>query len=424
MKKTIFIPAIFLALSAALCMSGCSKKKTPPSAGAPVVVATAFATNLPVQIQPSPVGHVMAYSTVTVHSQIQGTISKIYFKEGQEVKKGDPLFLIDPRPSEAALEQAQANLERDAGQLEYQKANYARDLKLLESKIVSQEQIDTDKAGLDSANGTVAADGAAITNAMLNVEFCHITAPVDGIAGGLQSYVGNVVKAPDDTLVTINQIHPIYVQFAIPEQFLPQVKQEMASHSLKVTAQYENMTGRPPQGQLTFIDNAVDTTTGTILLRGTFPNQDEGTTMIQNEGINTNQNESTDANQNDGSFLKQIEPDKSDASLWPGQFVTVNLTLSELTNAVVVPNQAVQTGQNGEFVYVVKADQTAEQRPVTIGVAYGDVTEIKSGLQAGETVVTDGQLRLAPGTPVNIKSPNTGSTNSAQPNVSSTNSTP
>jgi multidrug efflux system membrane fusion protein len=385
MKKYIFIPTIYLAAVALIFSSGCSARKAPPVAGAPVIVATAFTTNLPVQIQPSPVGHVMAYTTVTIQSQIQGVISQVFFKEGQEVKKGDPLFLIDPRPSEATLEQARANLVRDSGQLEYQKANYARDLKLLESKIVSQDQIDTDKASLDASTGTVAADGAAITNALLNVGFCHIDAPVDGVVGGLQSYVGNVANA-NSTLVTINQIHPIYVAFAIPEQFLPQVKQEMATHSLKVTAHFENMTGPPPQGQLTFIDNSVDATTGTIQLRGTFLNQND--------------------------------------ALWPGQFVTVNLTLSELTNAVVAPNEAIQTGQNGEFVYVVKSDQTVEERPVTPGIAYGNVTEINSGLQAGETIVTDGQLRLAPGTRVNVKSAATGSTNSNPSNVSSTNSTP
>ncbi len=383
--KLIFNPAIVLAVAALFFSSGCSARKAPVADKAPVIVATAFATNLPVQLQPPPVGHVMAYSTVTVHSQIQGAISKIYFKQGQEVKRGDPLFLIDPRPSEAALEQARANLLRDTGQLEYQQANYARDLKLLESKIVAQNQIDTDKAGLDAATGTVAADGAAITNALLNVEFCHIDAPVDGIAGALQSYVGNVVKAPDDTLVTINQIHPIYVQFAVPERFLPEIKEQMALHPLDLSVYFENMNMRPPRGTLTFIDNTVDATTGTIQLRGTFTNTDN--------------------------------------ALWPGQFVTVNLTLSELTNAVVVPNQAIQTGQNGEFVYVVKSDQTAEERPVTIGIAFGEVTQIQSGLQTGETVVTDGQLRLSPGTPVSIKSGDTGGTHSIKSNASSTNST-
>lgn len=386
MKTIILVPVMFSAVALALLFSGCSAHKSPPVARAPVVVATATLTNLPMQIQPQPVGHVTAYTTVTVHSQIQGILRQIYFKQGQEVKMGDPLFLIDPRPSEAALEQARANLLRDSAQLEYQKANYARDLKLLESKIISEDQIETDKASMDAAAGTVAADGAAITNAMLNVEFCHIKAPVDGIAGALQSYAGNVVQAPNDILVTINQIHPIYVQFAVPEQYLPQIKQQMAQAPLDVSVYYENMNVPPPRGQLTFVDNTVDASTGTIQLWATFTNEND--------------------------------------ALWPGQFVTVDLTLLTLTNAIVVPTQAVQTGQDGEFIYVVKPDQTVEQRPVTIGVAYDDETEIKTGLQAGEIVVTDGQLRLAPGVAVSIKSATNANTNSVTANQSSASSTP
>ena len=198
------------------------------------------------------------------------------------------------------------------------------------TKIISQDQSETDKASLDAATGTVAADKAAITNALLNLEFCHIRSPIDGKTGGLQAYAGNVVKAPDDTLITINQIRPIYVQFGMPEQFLPEISKEMREHSLKVSASFENMTGPPPQGELTFVDNSVDTTTGMIQLKATFPNED--------------------------------------SALWPGQFVTVTLTLSELTNVVVVPSQAVQTGQNRQFIYVVKPDKTVEERPVTIGV--------------------------------------------------------
>ena len=379
------VPALLFA-AAALLSGGCSPPKASPPAGAPVTVAIAIATNLPVQIQPPPVGHVMAYSTVTIHSQIQGMISRIYFREGQEVKKGERLFLIDPRPSQAALEQAKASLMRDAAQLEYQKANYARDLNLLQSKIVSQNQIDTDKASLDAAAGTVAADRAAVTNAMLNLEFCHINAPVDGLAGGLQSYVGNVVKAPDDTLVTINQIHPIYVAFAVPEQYLPRIQREMGMHPLEVSAYFENMEAPPPRGQLTFVDNSVDMMTGTIQLRGTFSNTNN--------------------------------------ALWPGQFVTVELTLAELTNAVVVPTQAVQTGQNGEFVYVVKPDKTVAERPVTIGISHNGETQIEQGIQAGERVVTDGQLRLAPGMAVNIKSTDPASPNLMAAASSITNSMP
>ncbi len=353
---------------------GCSRGAPPKSAEAvPVEVAIAVQTNMPVQIEPPPVGHVMALSTVTVHPQIQGMISEIHFKEGQEVNRGDLLFTIDPRPAQAALNQAQANLERDSGQLEYARANYVRDQKLFDSKIVSQNQVDTDRAGLDAATGTVAADRAAITNALLNLDYCQIHSPVAGRTGSLQAYVGNVVKAPDDVLLTINQIHPIYVEFAVPEQFLPAIKKQMGKRTLKVSVAFQNMDGPPPQGDLTFIDNSVDATTGTIDLKATFPNRDD--------------------------------------ALWPGQFVRVTLTLSELTNAVVVPTQAVQTGQNGSFVYVVKPDQTVEERPVMIGVEHDGGTVVEKGLQAGETVVTDGQLRLVPG--IKVKTAESGaSTNS------------
>ena len=201
---------------------------------------------------------------------------------------------------------------------------------------------------------------------MLNLDYCQIRAPIDGVTGSLQFYQGNVVKSPDDTLLTLNQIHPIYVAFAVPEQYLSEIKKEMRERTLKVQATFQNLNGPAPAGELTFIDNSVDTTTGTILLKATFPNED--------------------------------------SLLWPGQFVQVVLTLSDLTNAIVVPTQAVQTGQNGPFVYVVKPDQTAEERPIITGITYQGETVVQSGLKAGETVVTDGQLRLAPGVKVNIKS--------------------
>ena len=373
MRKTIFIP-IVLAVAAGMLTGGCSPGATSGrgNAGVPVLAAEAVETNVPVQIQPPPVGHVTPISTVTVHSQVGGIISQVNFKEGDEVKSNALLFTIDPRPTQAALDQARANLERDAGQLEYQKANYSRDQKLLAAKIISQEQSDTDRASLDAATGTTAADRAAITNALLNLEFCYIRSPIDGKTGGLQAYAGNVVKAPDDVLLTINQIHPIYIEFAVPEQFLPEIKKQMAGQIPKAAATFENMDGPPPQGELTFIDNSVDMTTGTILLKATFPNEDN--------------------------------------VLWPGQFVNVTLTLSELTNAIVVPSQAVQTGQNNQYVYVVKpnptnaAMQVVEQRPVTTGINYQSETVIVTGLQAGETVVTDGQLRLAPGVAVSVRS--------------------
>jgi len=378
MKKFISISkvgAMAFTLVVAVLANGCSRSAKKEAAGAPVLVAKSVATNVPVQIDPPPVGHVMAYSTVTIHSQIQGMISEIHFREGQQVKKGDPLFTIDPRPSQAALDQARAALERDQAQLNYAKINFGRDQKLFDQKLISQDELDTNKASLDTLLGTISVDKAAITNALLNLEFCHIRSPIDGKTGSLQAYAGNVVKAPDDILLTINQIHPIYVAFAVPEQYLTEIKKEMHEKKLKVSVAFQNMDVPPPQGELTFIDNSVDETTGTILMKATFPNED--------------------------------------GSLWPGQFVEVELTLSELTNAVVVPSQAVQTGQNGQFIYVVKPDQTVEDRPVTIGIAYQNLTVVEKGLQTGETVVIDGQLRLAPGVKVTVKSSDSASNTNA-----------
>ena len=366
MNNSTLIPA--LAVVATMLVNGCSDgaKKAAGGAGAPVLVARAIETNVPVLIDPPPVGHVMPYSTVTIRPQVGGVLSQVHFQEGQEVKKGDLLFTIDPRPMQAALDAARAALARDQALLENAKIQFGREQKLFEQKLISQDEFDTSKAGLDTLAGTVAADQAAITNAGLNLEFTGIRAPFDGRTGSLQFHEGNVVKAPDDTLLTINQIHPIYVAFAVPEQYLPEIKREMRKKTLKVMATFQNMDA-PPQGELTFIDNAVDMMTGMIQLKATFPNED--------------------------------------STLWPGQFVQVALTLSELTNAIVVPSQAVQTGQNGDFIYVVKPDQTVEQRPVTIGITSQGGTVVQSGLQAGETVVTDGQLRLTPGVKVNVKTP-------------------
>ncbi len=349
--KNIFLFAVMgtgLALAA-----GCSRapagKGTAP---VPVLTAKAVATNVPVLIDPPPFGHVLPISTVTIRSQIGGTIATVNFQEGQEVKKGDLLFTIDQRPSQAAL-------ARDQAQLENAQIQFDREQKLFDQKLVSQDEFDTSKSARDTLAATVQSDA-------LNLEYCEIRAPIGGRTGALLFHEGNVVKAPDDVLLTINQIHPIYVAFAVPEPYLPEIKEQMRRRPLTVTATYENLAGPPPAGELTFIDNAVDATTGTILLKATFPNDDR--------------------------------------SLWPGQFVQVSLTLEDLTNVVVVPSQAVQTGQNGQFLYAVKADQTVEERTITAGITYQGMTVVAHGLAPGETVVTDGQLRLVPGVKVNVKS--------------------
>ncbi len=347
-------------------VNGCTREDPPKTAApVPVLTAQAFTTNVPVLIEPAPVGHVTPISSVTIRPQIGGTISTVNFKEGQEVKAGDLLFTIDARPMQAALDQARANLQRDTAQMENSKIQFDREQKLFDQKLVSQDEYDTSKAGLDTLAGTVAADHAAVTNAELNLEFTQISAPIQGRTGALQFHEGNVVKAPDDVLLTINEIHPIYAVFAVAERYLPLIQRQASGHTLEVTASFDNMEDTPPLGELTFVDNSVDRMTGTIQLRATFPN--------------------------------------THGMLWPGQFVQIGLQLDELTNAVVVPSQAVQTGQNGEFVYVVTPDTKAELRVVKTGVVYHGLTEIISGISAGDTVVTDGQLRLAAGVMVNDK---------------------
>ena len=365
MKLFYFHFPVLLALALA---GGCSRSDAAKGNGsppAPVLVAKAVEKNLPVRIEPPPVGHVTPVQTVTIRPQVGGIISAVHFQEGQEVKKGDLLFTIDPRPSEAALTLAKGNLQRDVAQLENARIELDRNQKLLEQKLISQDVFDTSKAAMDALTGTVAADHAAVTNAELNLQYCEIRAPIDGRTGSLQFHEGNVVKAPDDVLLSINQMHPIYVAFAVAERYLPQIRKQMSDRTLTVTASFDNLEGEPPEGELTFVDNTVDSATGTIQLKATFQNH------------------------------RSI--------LWPGQFVQLSLKLDELTNIVTVPSQAVQPGQNSEFVFVVKADKTVEMRTVKTSVTVKGETGILSGLKAGEMVVTDGQLRLAPGKEVSFK---------------------
>lgn len=363
MKTTPFIPL----LAAALLVAGCGRNApVKPREPVSVLTARAAATNVPVLIEPAPVGHVTPISSVTIRPQVGGRISSVNFQEGQEVKTGDLLFTIDARPTQAALEQARANLQRDRAQLENAKIQFDREQKLFDQKLVSQDEFDTSRAGYNALIGTVAGDGAAVTNAELNLEYTRIQSPVDGRTGALLFHEGNVVKSPDDVLLTINQIHPIYAVFSVPERYLPLIQRQMQGRTLAVSASYENMEEAPPRGELTFINNTVDASTGMIELRATFPNT---------RGL-----------------------------LWPGQFVHISLQLGELANAVVVPSQAVQTGQGGQFTYVVKPDNTVEVRMVQAGVAWHGLTVIAAGLQVGETVVTDGQLRLTSGMPVSDKS--------------------
>jgi len=360
-------------LAGGLLFASCSQKTASPggekasrATGAPavpVLVAQATKRDVPVEIQG--VGTVQAYSFVSIRSQVTDEIVKVHFREGQEMKAGDLLFTLDPRPFEAALNQAKANLQRDEAQMVNSRVSFERTSNLFASKIASQAEYDLAEATYQSAQSTVGADQAAITNAQVNLGYTAIRSPIDGRTGNLTVKEGNVVKAPDDVLVTLTQIRPIYVAFAVPEQYLPAIRRRAGESTLGVQAFASGDTNELAQGDLTFIDNTVDTNTGTILLKATFAN--------------------------------------TNAVLWPGQYVQATLTLSNLVGVTVVPSQAVQTGQNGEYIFVVKPDQTVEARPVVAGLTYDGAQVISSGLQPGETVVIDGQVRLKPGANVEVK---------------------
>jgi multidrug efflux system membrane fusion protein len=362
-------PIFYLALTALLA-AGCSRQseagaKAQQRPGVPVLVARAEARDVPVEIRA--MGNVQAYSKVSMRSQITGPIMQVHFEEGQEVKAGDRLFTIDPRPFVAALNQARASVKRDEAQLLGARLTFERTSNLFQIKIASQQDYDTAEAAFASADATVLADAAAVSNAEVSLEYTDIRSPIDGRTGNLTVKAGNVVKAPDDVLLTITQIHPIYVVFSVPEQQLPAIRQRARETTLPVKAIVPGDTNHPAWGELTFIDNAVDMTTGTILLKGTFTN--------------------------------------TNTVLWPGQFVQVTMILSQISDAVIVPAQVVQTGQNGQYVFVLRPDETVEMRAVTTGLNFEGDTIVSSGLKVGETVVTDGQLRLTPGAKVSVKSP-------------------
>ena len=341
---------------------GCSKKEKPVPPPVPVVVASAMEKTIPVQIDA--IGNVEPYQTISVKAQITGEIKNVNFKEGQDVGKGYLLYELDCRPYVEAVKQAEANLARDEAQAKNAQLDLERYTALLEEQFVTRQQYDQVRTNAAALEATLKADKAVIENNRVQVHYCSIHSPISGRTGSLKLHQGNIVKANDVELVVINQIQPIYVTFTINEKDLPAVKKYQAVERLKVVA-FISKDERPEQGLLTFIDNAVNKVTGTIILKGTFANNEK--------------------------------------RLWPGQFVTVVLTLTKEPNAILVPSQAIQTGQSGQYVYVVKPDLTADMRPVTIGTAIGGETAIVKGIQAGERVVTDGQLRLVPGAHVEIK---------------------
>jgi multidrug efflux system membrane fusion protein len=335
-----------------------------------VLTATVEQKDVPLQLKA--IGAVEAYSNVSVKTQITGELTGVHFREGEDVKKGQLLFTLDKRPFEAALKQAQGMLARDQAQAANARAQARRYEALHQSGVVSREEFEQMQSNADALDAAVVADQAAVENARVQLVYCTIYSPIDGHTGPLLIHQGNMIKANDTPfLVSINQIQPIYVTFTVPEQNLAEIKRYLSRGKLKVLAYIPDDPRGPASGWLSFIDNTVDQATGTIKLKGEFAN--------------------------------------ADRRLWPGQFVDVVLTLAQQPNAIVVPAQAVQNGQQGQFVFVVKPDMTVEARPVTLDRSSDGQAVIAKGLAAGERVVTDGQLRLVPGvTKVELKQTSAG----------------
>ncbi len=362
--KTASVLFVFMLLITAV--PSCGKKKPPPPRTVPVAAATVAQQDVPLQILA--IGNIETINAVSIKALVGGEVQGVFFKEGQDVKKGDLLFQIDPRPYDAALKQAAATLARDVAQAKNAAEQAKRYEILVQKDYVSRDQYDQLRANADALAAAVDADKANVENSRLQLAYCTIRSPINGRVGSVLINKGSVVKANDLVMLTINQMAPIYATFSVPEQNLSDIKKFMAGGSLKVGAIIPGDEQRPAQGVLTFINNAVDTTTGTIQLKGTFEN--------------------------------------SDKRLWPGQFVNVVLTLSTQKNAVVMPSAALQAGQQGQYVFVIKPDLTVESRPVVITRTFTDLALVDNGVTPGEKVVTDGQLQLVPGTKVEIKNTN------------------
>ena len=360
------LPALLvLVASSALFLSGCNQQSTSGQSNAApknVLVTRVQTADVPVQIHEY--GRVVSPESVNIQPQVSGRITEVHFVEGQDVKKGDLLFVIDPRPFQAQLEQSEAQLVSDTAQLELYRRNMARDVKIGPQHFVSEQQIDMDKANVDNFKGAVSRDQAAIDLAKLNLEYCYVCSPGNGRTGRRLVDPGNYVSTGGSTLVNIQLQDPVYADFNISENDLARLRDNVsAGNPLKVDITAPSRPEIAKAGNLSFFDNSVSPQAGTVLLRATVPNEDR--------------------------------------YLWPGQYVNVTLTLQVLKDALVVPSQTVQLGSKGPYLFVVKPDNTVEQRLVPQGVRYQDRVVVPQGVEVGETVVVEGQITLANGTKVN-----------------------
>jgi len=351
--------------------TGCARQETGRAAGpapAPVSVGQVVRKSAPLTV--TAIGHVEAISNVLVRARVGGELTRVWFREGQDVGKGDTLFSIDARPYQAVLREAEAKLARNEALLKKAEIDATRYEGLVKQDYVTREQYDQLTTNVVALKAQIEADRATVESARLQVAYCTISAPVAGRTGSLAVRVGNLVGANDPrALVTINQTRPIYVGFSVPAQFLPEI-QKRSARRLRVTAVMPESGVPAHEGELTFIDNAVDTASSTILLKATFPNADE--------------------------------------TLWPGQFVNVVLSLGDEPDRVVAPSPAVQASQQGQYVFIVGSDGAVEQRLVKVSRSDDKEAIIEAGLSGGETVVTDGHLRVVPGGKVAVRNPAAG----------------
>src|ERR1700682_1544153 len=364
-KKTFYLACVL-----GLLLTACAKKDPPPfeRPPSPVTVATAVTEDVPLYLDE--VGHTVAREVVSVQPEVSGKITEIHFTDGSDLKKGDPLFTIDPRPFEAQLNAAQANLAQSRAALDFARIQFARVQDLVESRAIARQDYDTRKNAVDVGEAQVKQNQAAVESARLNLEYTSIRSPIDARAGHRLVDIGNVVTANTSTLLNIERLDPIYADFTVTENDFSAVQRHTSRGTLKVEVRLPDELDKPFTGQLTFLDNAVQSASGTVMLRATVPN--------------------------------------SSHRLWPGRFVNVRLILAMMPGAVLVPAASPQDSAKGPFVYVVKEDSTAEPRPVKLGQRQGDLIVVEQGLKSGERVIINGQMAVAPGGKVHVEQGNAG----------------
>jgi membrane fusion protein, multidrug efflux system len=360
----LFGKSLGVACVAALVLVGCRKADPPAFERPPAPVSVASATSQDVPLYLDEVGRCVAREVVSVQPEVSGRVTELHFNDGADLKKGDPLFTIDPRPFQAQLDAAEANLAQSRAALDLAKIQFARVQDLVESKAIARQDYDTRKNAVDVGEAQVKQNQAAVESARLNLEYTSIRSPIDGRAGHRLVDVGNVVTANSSTLLNIERLDPIYADFTVTENDFSDVQRHTSKGTLKVEVRLPDELDKPLAGQLTFLDNAVQSASGTVLLRATVPN--------------------------------------SGHRLWPGRFVNVRLILAKIPGAVLVPAASPQDSAKGTFVYVVKEDSTAEPRPVKLGQRQGDLVVIEQGLKPGERVVTNGQIAVTPGGKVRV----------------------